>query len=101
MRKRALEVDYANDARVYLAGAALAPSLAAIVGDLAAAHGGARSLAHWRGWHTAKTSSGIIPWHSSGSSGAGPVHSGSDFHLSSTAVSVLTVATAISGWVSQ
>jgi hypothetical protein len=41
MRQGALEVDHADNARVTLAGAALAPSLPAVVGDLAAPHGGA------------------------------------------------------------
>ena len=41
MGEGALEVDHADNARVDFACAALAPSLAAIVGDLAGAHGGA------------------------------------------------------------
>ena len=41
MREGALEVDNANNARVALAGAALAPSLALVFGDLAGPHGGA------------------------------------------------------------
>jgi hypothetical protein len=41
MREAPLNVDHADNASIIFAGVAFAPSLPAIVGNLAAAHGGA------------------------------------------------------------
>ena len=101
MRQGALEVDHADNARVTLAGATFAPSLPAVVGDLAAAHGGA-ILAHWRSRQTANTSSGIIP--RIRPLRAPLVDLSTRVRIPTCRAGrsgVLTVAAAISGWVSQ